>query len=253
MIERIKQLTNKKMFHLVMMIIIIVVILFLLGITILKYNVEGETNMPFVLKKIVIINQVEGKPKQAIDPNNKWAYDISENNDIYIYIDKNSSYTKEETIKSVYIDNITIEKLPETGQGKFYHPEILQENVIFSNSAENASDSMEYDADVEANLKNMKISNQGGIIAFRYAIENIASYEGNEEEINHNELLKKAEISLEKIKSNFRFDLTIKLDSGKEFKTTIPLELPIDNVVEEGVTSKEITDVSQYIFKRTQN
>ena len=62
--------------------------------------------------------------------------------------------------------------------------------------------------------------------------------------------LKKASITEENLKANLQFDFTILLDSGKSFQTTITLDLPVDNIVEQGTTSREITDVGQYIFKR---
>ena len=104
---------------------------------------------------------------------------------------------------------------------------------------------------IESNLKQLKISNQGGIIAFRCSIEKLAEYKSNEEVINHHELLKKAGVSQEEITVKIDFDLKIKLESGKEYKTTIHLNLPIGNVIEEGTTSVEITDVKDFIFKRT--
>ena len=54
--ERIRTMMNKKAFHIVVIIVIIAAILFFLGITILKYNVEGETNMPISLTKISVIS-----------------------------------------------------------------------------------------------------------------------------------------------------------------------------------------------------
>ena len=88
MIEKLRSVTNKKMFHLVMIIIIIAVILFFFGITVLRYSVEGEKNMPFVLTKISVISQVDGKEKEAVDTANRWAFDVLENNDIYLYANK---------------------------------------------------------------------------------------------------------------------------------------------------------------------
>ena len=49
------------------------------------------------------------------------------------------------------------------------------------------------------------------------------------------------------------FDLTIKLEGKKEYKTTISLNLPNENVIEEGVSSIEKTDLENIIFKRIQN
>ena len=46
---------------------------------------------------------------------NRWAFDINQNNDIYIYIEKNKNYTSKEIIKSVTIDNIKVEKEKELG------------------------------------------------------------------------------------------------------------------------------------------
>ena len=82
--NKITNLINKKYFHLCMVIIIIAVILFGLGIIILKYNVEGETNMPFDLNKIIIISSSEGIDKESGE--NKWAFDVNQNNDIFLYI-----------------------------------------------------------------------------------------------------------------------------------------------------------------------
>lgn len=250
MIEKLKRVTNKKIFHLVMVIVIISTILFVSGIIILKYNVEGETNMPFSLTKIILISQVDGVEIQPTDVNNRWAFNILENNDIYLYIDKNSSYTEQETIKSVKIDNINLIKSPNIGVSKFYHPDVAQESAMFVNNQENECTSLEYVADSKSDIKNMKISNQGGIVAFRYGIQDIGTYEGNDQEVNYTELLKKASIAEENLKANLQFDFTILLDSGKSFQTTITLDLPVDNIVEQGTTSREITDVSQFIFKR---
>ena len=250
MIEKLKRITNKKIFHLVMIIVIIFAILFVSGIIILRYNVEGETNMPFSLTKIILISQVDGTETQPVDVNNRWAFNILENNDIYLYIDKNSDYTEQETIKSVKIDNINLVKAPNIGVSKFYRPDVSQETAMFVNNQENECTSLEYVAESKSDIKNMKISNQGGIVAFRYGIQDIGTYEGNDQEVNYTELLKKASIAEENLKANLQFDFTILLDSGKSFQTTITLDLPVDNIVEQGTTSQEITDVEQYIFKR---
>ena len=126
--------------------------------------------------------------------------------------------------------------------------------MFFKDSAENVINSLEYAGDVESDIKNLKISNQGGIVAFRYSINNVAEYTSNDDEqIEHKDLLNKAGVDYKNLKSNISFDLTINLESGKVFKSNINLDLPLDNVVQEGVVSKEITDVEQFIFKRIQN
>lgn len=107
--EKIKYLINKKSFHICMVIVIVAVILFGLGLIILKYNVEGETNMPFKLGKVRIVSSSEGVDKAPGE--NKWSFDINQNNDFYIYIERNNKYNKQEAIKSIVIDNINVQKI----------------------------------------------------------------------------------------------------------------------------------------------
>ncbi len=250
--DKLRTLVSNKMFHLVVIIVIIVAILFFLGITILKYNVEGETNMPFVLSKISIISQSLGTDKTV--EGMRWAFDVNETNDIYLYIDKNAGNNQEELIKSVKIDSMNVNTAPTVGQTNFYKPDVTDVNLFFKDSAENVINSLEYAGDVESDIKKLKISNQGGIVAFRYSINNVAEYTSNDDEqIEHKDLLNKAGVDYNSLKSNISFDLTINLESGKVFKSNINLDLPLDNVVQEGVVSKEITDVEQFIFKRIQN
>lgn len=243
-------ITNKKSFHIVMLIIIITVLICTVGIIILKYHEEGETNMPFTLSKISIISSCEGIDKEAID--SKWAFDVYQSNDIYLYIDKNSNYGKTEIIKNICVDNIQIEA-KEKDKIKIYKPDSEEEKVIFKNKEANIVDKLEYAGDVESNLKDLKISNQGGLIAFRCSYDNLAEFKSNDEQILHTELLKKANIKLDDIKMKLTFDLTIKLEGKKEYKTTISLNLPNENVIEEGVSSIEKTDLENIIFKRIKN
>lgn len=250
MIEKIKNLVNKRYFHVCMTILIIVVILFIVGMLILKYNVEGETNMPFNLTKITVISSSEGIDKDAGE--NKWAFDIYQNNDIYIYIDKNENYKETEAIKNIVIDNFTIEGQMKDNI-KIYKPEFEEENVIFKYSEKNKVDRLEYIGELINDIKTMQVSNQGGIIAFRCSNDNLTEYRSDEDTINHNELLKKANITNESLKFNLKFDLSIILEDGKEFKTNVELDLPVDDVVNNGVTSKEFTDMSKFVFKRIKN
>lgn len=247
MLDIMKQITNSRFFHMIVIAVIIVIILFIAGLIILKYHVEGETNMPFRLTKVSVISTAEGTDKEALD--SKWAFDIDQNNDIYLYIDKNNNYNKTEAIKSINVQNINVESnLKE--KIKIYKPDNQAENKTFQNKEENEILQLEYLGDMQSDLKNLKISNQGGVLAFRCAINKLAEFKSNDEEINHSELLKKAGVKNEDLKTKLTFDLFIKVQDGKEYKTTIELDLPIEDVVENGITSTEITDLDKFIFKR---
>ena len=102
-------------------------------------------------------------------------------------------------------------------------------------------------------MKNLKIANQGGILAFRCSNNYVTKYQSDEEEINHSELLKKAGVAEEDLKVNLAFQLTIALESDKEYQAKVRTELPTGNVIEKGSTSTEITDLKDVVFKRTHN
>ena len=242
---------NKKILHIIIVIIIIFVILCIGGIFVLRYQVEGETNVPFNITKISIIESVEGIEKENAE--NKWDLSVNENNDIYIYIEKNSEYKKTEIIESVEIKNININKNNEKGEKKLYKP-VLTEKKMFTNSTENEIDEITYDGELESNIKEQKISNQGGIVAFRYAINNISEYISNsDEEINHSKLLKLTNVQKEDLQTNISFDIYIKLKSGKIYQTNAKIDVPSDDILEKGTNGIEITDLQNIIFKRIEN
>lgn len=239
-------LMHKKYFHTCVIISIIAIILFILGMIVLRYNVEGETNMPFELKKVIIISSQEGIDKENAEY--RWAYDLSQNNDIYIYVERNKNYNKQEIIKNVTIDNIKVKKEIEKGTINLYRPN--SSGTIFKNIEENKIDSLSYVGDLQSNMQELKISNQGGIVSFRYSNDNIAELLSNDEVINHTELLKKANVQEKDLKAILSFDLTIELESGKNYKASMNLEMPVESVIENGTSSKEITEFEDVIFKR---
>ena len=249
--EKLKYLMNKKAFHISILIVMVAIILFVLGIIVLQYNIEGETNMPFVLNKIAIISSVEGTDKEA--GSNRWAFDISQNNDINLYIEKNKNYDKQEAIKSILIDNIEIQRNSEKGKINFYRPNTTESGVYFKNVEENLVQTIEYKGAMKTDLKKLEISNQGGLIMFRVANDKVAEYFSNDDVINHNELLKKANVTVEDLKCKLSMDITIKIESGKEYKANIEFDLPVEGVIENGTSSQEIIDTSNIIFKRIKN
>ena len=168
-------------------------------------------------------------------------------------MEKNSNYNKTEIIESVTINNISIKKENEIGTSKIYKP-VTDEKRMFINTTENETTEITYTGALESNIKQQEISNQGGKIAFRYAIDNISQYiSQNAEEINHSQLLKLTNVQKEDIQSEISFELTIKLKSGKIYKTDISVEIPGEDVIEEGTKGIEITDLQNIIFKRLEN
>lgn len=245
----IKKILDRKEIHIAIIVTIIIVLLFIATLVILKYNVEGETNLPFNISKITIISSVEGTDSQNAE--NKWNLNVDQNNDIYMYIEKNKNYKDTEIIEKITLENFNIENQTPIGDKKNYRPDINTENSIFKNNDENIIDRIEYIGTTETNIKNLEISNQGGLIVFRCSNTNVGQYTSNDdEEINHSELLNKLNISKENISFNVTFDMHISLKNGTNYKANIKLELPVGDIVNNGTQSKEITDLQDIVFKR---
>lgn len=242
---------NKKIFHIVMLIVIIFIILFIAGILLLQYQVEGESNMPFQISKISIIGSVEGiETEQSTD---KWNFNVNQNNDIYIYIEKNSGYGKTEIIDTVEIKDIKIDKKNTKGEIKLYKP-VIEEKRMFVNEQENEINQIEYKGDLKSDIKEQKISNQGGIVAFRYAINNLSQYiSDKDEQVDHSKLLQLTNIEQEDLQTNLQFKIVIKLTSGKKYEANVNIEIPTDEIIDKGTIGVEITNLENIIFKRVEN
>ena len=242
---------KQKIFHSVIISVIIIAILCVGGMFILRYQVEGESNMPFKISKISIIESVEGTESQG--EGEKWNFNVDENNDIYIYIEKNSSYGKTEIIQSVDIKNISINKSNEKGTVKLYKP-VQDEKRMFTNREENEITEITYNGELESNIKEQKISNQGGIVAFRYSINNISQYISQDaEEIDHSQLLKLTNIAQDDLRTTLTFDIIINLTSGKKYQAPISIDIPTDEIIEKGTVGIDKTDLNNIIFKRIEN
>ena len=247
--DKIKKFVDTKQFHICMVGLIIFIILFVVGIICLIYNVEGEGKVPFYISQISVISNVEGSNVE--DNINKWNLQVNQNNDIYLYVKKNDNYSDTEIIESIKIDNFNVVQSPNIGELKLFKPDNKAENVIFKNTTENEVNVIEYTGSMESNIKELKISNQGGLVVFRCGINNLGNYISNEEEeINHSELLKKIGINNDDLKCQVTFDISITLNSGKTYNSNVDLELPINDIVNNGTQSQEYKDLENVIFKR---
>ena len=100
--------------------------------------------------------------------------------------------------------------------------------------------------DLPGEIQTEKLLNEIKVINNKIKIIFILEKENKKIEEN----LKKLNINNDDLKEKISFDVILKLESGKTFKSNIKLELPIDNVVENGTQSKEYTDLKEIVFKR---
>lgn len=239
--------TRSKILKIVVTIAIIILVLFVIMMWLLTYHEEGETNIPFKISKIVLVSSTDGIKAEEIQT--QWAMNVNQNNDIYLYIDKNKNYGKTELIENVKISNFNISKETEKGEIKIYKP-TTEESKMFSNTQEFEINELIHMGDLESNIKQSKISNQGGLIVFRCANNNISQYiSTSATEVKYNELLKLTNVKQEDLNFSISFDIEIKVVDKKTYRATVNLELPVKDVIENGTTNIEITNLEDIVFK----
>ncbi len=163
----------KKILNICIIFTIIVAIGFTALMLILRYIEDGEQNMPFEVTKITIVSTTDAQNVE--DKENRWNKKVMLNNDIYIDIKKNESFPKKRIINKVHIDNLEIKRTPQEGIILFYKPS-KSDVKTFENEKDYEISKVTFVGDKETNIKDLKISNQGGRIAFRCANENIGTY-----------------------------------------------------------------------------
>lgn len=229
--------------------IIFLSMLFMIVISImLKYNVEGEKVLPFSISKILLVSTVDGKVID--DPENIWNIKVTQVNDLYLYIDK--TIEDDQTINEIKIDNFVVNKKPVKGKLKVLRPTGELSNLYTHSQQDYLNSNLTYFGAKIDDLKSLEISNNGGVLAFRVALEELGNYISNEdEEITYDgKLLSNIGINLNEIEFNLSFDIIITTSDDVSYKGTINLDMPINSVIEDGSSNKELTDFSNVVFKR---
>ena len=242
-----KNQSVKKYIIIFFLILIINVVFFIM----IRYHVEGEKNIPFNLTKLMVISSAETEELELNE--NLYQANIIQKNDIYLAIEKNEKYKKQDAIKKISFNNFkTIEKAP-TGTVKIYRISTGEKTFDYKEEYE-INDKIEFFGDLNTNLKmeKMTISNQGGLLEFSIILNNLGkiTYAENENIKSDGTLLKRLNIKTEDIKTTISFDMIMELSSGNTFKTTINLELPAGDIANEGVCTKQITNLDKLVYKR---
>lgn len=218
---------------------------------IIKYNVEGEKNIPFNITKFVVISSAETEELEL----NKDLYqaNIIQKNDIYLAIEKNENYKKQDAIKKITFNNFKMAETQKIGLLKIYRTALEEKKYVYNQNYE-INDELEFFGDLNTNLKmqKMSIANQGGLLEFSIVLNDLGkiTYAENENITSDGTLLKRLNLSTNDIRTEISFDMTIELSSGNTFKTTINLELPVGDIEKEGVCTNENIDLDKLVYKR---
>lgn len=239
---------KKNLFKRCLFISALVIVILLVILVMLRYEVEGEQRLPYKLSKILIISTVDGEKVE--DGQNLWNISLNQVNDFYIYIDPETE-EEEQSIKSITFDNFVVSK-GELGEAKIYRPTGELENLYNHSEQNYIGDKITYLGDRIDDLKNLQISNKGGVVGFRLALENLGNYVSNEdtEIVYDGSLLNKINITNDNIKTKLAFDISIQTNNNVTYKGNVSLETPSGDLTLEGATNTEITNFDNVIFKR---
>ena len=229
----------------------IALILFIALMIVINYNEEGEKVLPFKLSKIVIVSTINGNSKTGSDT--IWDIDINQIHDFYISVAPENNTNNKETIKSITLKNFKINPQDVAGNKKILIPTGELGATLYSNSEENYIDSeIIIDGGAIDDLKYKQIGNMGGTIAFRYELENIGNFKGNDEtEIKYDaSILQKIGLDVQKLNTEIGFDLLIKTSKNISYKGNIKLQTPVGNLAENPSGEKVIEDFNNVVFKR---
>lgn len=244
---------KKKIISIIKRILFALFLIAMIGLVIFiikKYEVEGEKNLPFNLDKILIVSNVDGQRNE--DGANIWNISLSAYNDVYVYISKDQSAKEDVTIKDITLENFQIAPKVQKGDLKLYRPTGDLNNLYTYSEQDYLSSNLVYTGAKIDDLKNLEIGNNGGVMAFRTAIENLGNYTSNEdtEIVYDGSLLQKVGVTLDDIKFGMTMDIIIQTNENVSFKGTIKLDFPAGDIVTNGSSNTEITDFSNIIFKR---
>lgn len=232
---------------------------------VIKYQVEGEKNVPFKLGKIIVISSAS--TTQGVDVNQSqqqnenetdnqeekflWNEKVVQTNDIYLYIDKNEEYKEQKIIKTVKIDNIKILEPVKIGKIQIYMPNSLDNELYKYIDEYLVNCSLTYKGASVDNKKNLEIGNQGGCVCISFANMGLDNYKSNEDEqIEQGAfILQKMNLTDENLKFKISFDVVIEIED-KSYKTNVILDLPADNLVGNKESHFEITNLDYLVYKR---
>ena len=241
--------------------------------TVMKYQVEGEKQVPFRIGKVIVIssaattdatnleneathnseeNQTEDEVQTQTEAENYiWNERVVQTNDLYIYLDKDENYKKDQVIRSVKIDNIQILENVKLGKIQVYMPNSLDDGLYKYANEFLVNSSLTYKGGAADNVKALEIGNQGGCVCISFANVGLGDYKSNEaQEIEQGgSILSQMNIQNDDLKFKVSFDLIIEVED-KTYKTNLVFDLPINELVGQKETHTEIKDFSKTIYKR---
>ena len=265
-----KNLDKKKFILTIITVILFIIVLILCYLLLYKYvlkrNFENSAldfsdknqETIFEINNVTFFSSCDAKNKSA-SSSNFTLENLYQYTDMAFFITSpKEEKNLENTLKSVYIDNINFTKLPTLGTPSLYYKNIYnfaKSDIIDSNLINNRLDfniSSEDETSLDTptlynNLANpIVLSYANNNIKTDYTITNTNSpltYDGS--------LLKKCDILLNWIRSSISFDIYITNNLDQEFKCTVFIDIPLESE-EESIYDGSVTlnNNTNFVFYR---
>lgn len=265
-----KNLDKKKFILTIITVILFIIVLILCYLLLYKYvlkrNLENSAldfsdknqGTIFEINNVTFFSSCDAKNKSA-SSSNFTLENLYQYTDMAFFITSpKEEKNLENTLKSVYIDNINFTKLPTLGTPSLYYKNIYnfaKSDIIDSNLINNRLDfniSSEDETSLDTptlynNLANpIVLSYANNNIKTDYTITNTNSpltYDGS--------LLKKCDILLNWIRSSISFDIYITNNLDQEFKCTVFIDIPLESE-EESIYDGSVTlnNNTNFVFYR---
>lgn len=268
----IKDLDKKKVVLTAITIILFIIVLVLCYLLFYKYvlkrNFENSVldfsskneETIFEINNVTFFSSCDAKNKSA-SSSNFTIENLYQYTDIALFITSpNEEKTLQNTLKSVYIDNIQYIKAPTLGTPNLYYKniynfaksDIVDSNLITDRLDFNISSEDEANLDIPTLYNNLAnpivLSYINSNIKTDYTITDTSSpitYDGT--------LLKKCEVLLNSINSSLSFDIYITNNLDQEFKTTVYIDIPLESeeesIYDGNVTLRKDTNFIFYRYK----
>ena len=227
--------------------------------TVLDFSNKNEETI-FEINNITFFSSCDAKNKSA-SRSNFTIENLYQYTDMALFITSpKEEKTLENTLKSVYIDNIQYTKTPTLGTPSLYYKNInnfAKSDIVDTNLINDRLD-FNITSEDEANLDTPTLyNNLANPIVLSYVNSNIKTdytltdtsspitYDGT--------LLKKCDVLLNSISSSLSFDIYITNNLDEEFKCTVYIDIPLESDSESiyngSVTLKKDTNFIFYRYK----
>lgn len=235
--------------HLLLIIANIILVLFLLLLFLIVYNAYlneetlknhilsiTENTSDFSIKRIVFYSSANTIDTDESSP---WTFDsIYQYTDMAIYIEnsKENGLYKNNTLKSLYIDNIKINTQPTYGSANLYFKPVskfAQSSLLSEPLKDKLEFSITLDGEINLSEKPELYASCTTPITLSYINSNIKqdfTITDNSTTLSlDGSALKRAGILLSTIQSTISFDITLVNNSNQTSKCNVILEIPLQN------------------------